>query len=74
MTETTEYATIESKGKNMEKQTSEEPYISTTFQLPKSLHLQLKTMCLLTEKKMGEFIRIAIRDKISDLKNSQNKG
>lgn len=41
----------------------------TTFQLTKSLHVQLKTMCVLTDKTMGEFIRIAIRDKIDSLKN-----
>ncbi len=43
----------------------------TTFQLPDSLHTQLKTMCVLTEKSMGEFIRISIRDKIKTLKENK---
>lgn len=41
---------------------------TTTFQLPSALHSQLKMMCLLTNATMGEFIRIAIRDKIKDIK------
>jgi len=41
---------------------------TTTFQLPVKLLIQLKTMCMLTNKSMGEFIRISIRDKISTLK------
>ncbi len=40
---------------------------TTTFVLPKSLHVQLKTMCVLTNKSLGEFVRIAIRDKIKEL-------
>lgn len=45
----------------------------TSFIITKDLHRQLKTMCLLTEKKMGEFIRIAIRDKINELKTNKYK-
>ncbi len=41
---------------------------TTTFQLPTKLLIQIKTMCLLTGKSMGEFIRISVRDKISTLK------
>lgn len=41
---------------------------TTTFQLPVSLHRKLKTMCMLTEKSMGEFIRVAVREKIASLK------
>lgn len=42
----------------------------TSFQLPLSLRVQLKMMCVLTNKSMGEFIRIAIRDKIIELKKT----
>ena len=47
--------------------------IATTFQLTNALHTQLKMMCLLTKKSMGEFIRIAIRDKIKELKDKEIK-
>ncbi len=40
----------------------------TSFQLPETLLTQLRMMCLLTDKSMGEFIRIAIREKITQLK------
>jgi hypothetical protein len=40
----------------------------TSFQLTDTLHVQLKTMCVLTGKSMGEFIRISIRDKIKSIK------
>lgn len=40
----------------------------TTFTLTHHLHTQLKTYCLLTNKSMGEFIRLAIIDKINQLK------
>lgn len=43
-------------------------YRATTFRLPTALHTELKLMCLLTGKQMGEFIRIAIRDKIVEVK------
>lgn len=48
--------------------------ITTTFQLPKGLHTQLRIMCVLTNKSMGEFIRISIRDKINQLKQIEPKG
>jgi hypothetical protein len=41
---------------------------TTTFQISHALHVQLKMMCTLTEKSMGEFIRLAIVDKIKDVK------
>lgn len=41
---------------------------TTTFQLSHHLHTQLKLMCVLTKKSMGEFIRHAILDKIKELK------
>ena len=44
---------------------------TTTFQLPCSLHTQMRVMCVLTEKGMGEFIRIAITEKIAKLQEEQ---
>lgn len=43
-------------------------HILTTFQISDHLHTQMKMMCVLTKKSMGEFIRIAILDKINQLK------
>jgi hypothetical protein len=43
-------------------------YRTTTFQITNQLHTQLRTMCLLTNKSMGEFIRLAIIDKINQTK------
>jgi len=37
------------------------------------LHGQLKMMCVLTNKKMGEFIRLAIIDKIQQVKMEKQK-
>lgn len=51
---------------------SEEFHRTTTFQLSSHLHTQLKIMCTLTNKSMGEFIRMAILDKIKELKVGQN--
>jgi hypothetical protein len=45
---------------------------TTTFQLSKHLHTQMRIMCVLTEKNMGEFIRMAISDKILQLKKEQD--
>ena len=39
-------------------------HVMTTFQLSEHLHTKMKMMCLLTKKSMGEFIRLAIIDKI----------
>lgn len=41
---------------------------TTTFQLTQHLHHELRLMCMLTEKSMGEFIRLAIIDKINQVK------
>lgn len=46
-------------------------HVTTTFQLNFNLHNQLKLMCVLTNKSMGEFIRLAIIDKINHVKNNQ---
>ncbi len=43
-------------------------HVTTTFQLSAPLHQQLKMMCLLTKRSMGEFIRLAIIDKINQVK------
>ena len=39
----------------------------TTFQISNHLHAQLKTMCILTGKSMGEFIRLSLIEKIKSL-------
>lgn len=41
---------------------------TTTFQISNHLYTQMKTMCVITEKSMGEFIRLAIMDKINQLR------
>jgi len=48
--------------------TEERAHRTTTFQLTKNLHTQLRLMCTLTNKSMGEFIRLAIIDKINQVK------
>jgi len=53
----------------MEKKKS--PHMITTFQISHDLHTQLKMMCLLTHKTMGEFIRLAIIDKIKEIKEKK---
>lgn len=45
-------------------------HLITTFQISRSLHDQMKLMCLLCHISMGEFIRSAIRDKIKTIKVS----
>ncbi len=45
----------------------------TTFQLSSHLHTQMKMMCMLTNKSMGEFIRIAILEKINQLKTKKTE-
>jgi len=45
----------------------------TSFILTKTLYAQLKMMCVLTNTQMGEFIRIAIRDKIKEIQNKEVK-
>ena len=44
---------------------------TTTFQISRHLHTQLKMMCILTHKSMGEFIRLAVVDKINHIKAQQ---
>lgn len=46
-------------------------HVTTTFQLNANLHEQLKLMCHLTKRSMGEFIRLAIIDKINQTKVGQ---
>jgi len=45
----------------------------TTVVIPKILHDDLKIMAVLTNTSMQNFIRIAIQDKIKDLKSELNK-
>jgi hypothetical protein len=52
--------------------TPKQKMVATTFQLTESLHEQLKMMCLLTKKKMGEFIRLSIIDKMNQIKVGEN--
>lgn len=44
---------------------------TTTFQISQSLHTQLRIMCTLTNKSMGEFIRMAIIEKIRQVKEQK---
>jgi hypothetical protein len=48
-------------------------HTTTTFQMSNHLHTQLKMMFILTKKSMGEFIRLAISDKIKELKVKENE-
>ncbi len=48
--------------------TGKSAHRTTTFQLTEHLHHQLRLMCMLTNKSMGEFIRLAIMDKINQVK------
>jgi hypothetical protein len=52
---------------------AKENFRITTFQLSHHLHSQLRMMCTLTNKSMGEFIRIAISDKIKTIKSQSEK-
>jgi len=51
----------------------EKRHLTTTFQITPHLHTELKVMCVLTKKTMGEFIRLAIIDKINQIKNQNIK-
>lgn len=46
-------------------------YTTTTFQLTHHLHSELKMMCVLTNKTMGEFIRLCLIEKIKELKEGK---
>jgi hypothetical protein len=41
---------------------------ATSFKMSTKLYEDLRLMCHLTHTRMGEFIRIAVRDKIKELK------
>jgi hypothetical protein len=47
--------------------------ITTTFQLHPILHDKLKLMCLLTHVSMGEFIRLALKEKLDKMKGDINR-
>lgn len=51
--------------------TCKKVHTTTTFQLTNELHSQLKLICILTKKSMGEFIRIALIDKIKQIKEKE---
>lgn len=46
---------------------------TTTFQISNHLYTQMKTMCLLTRQSMGEFIRLAIADRVKKIKEQPVK-
>lgn len=46
---------------------------TTTFVLTNHLHTQMKMMCVLTNKSMGEFIRLSIIEKINQVKSQHPK-
>lgn len=48
---------------------NEKTHRTTTFQISQNLHTQMRLMCTLTNKSMGEFIRLAIIDKINQIKS-----
>jgi len=57
----------------MEEKPKKPNHVTTTFQLTTHLHTQMKLMCTLTRKSMGEFIRISVIEKINELRNQQVK-
>lgn len=57
----------------MQEEEKKSAHRTTTFQLSNHLHTQLKMMCTLTQKSMGEFIRIAIAEKINQVKGQKIK-
>lgn len=48
-------------------------HVTTTLRMTQHLHTQLKLMCTLTRRSMGDFIRISVIDKINQLKDQQVK-
>lgn len=48
-------------------------HTTTTVQMSHDFHTQLKMMCTLTKTGVGEFIRIAVSDKIKKIKNQEVK-
>lgn len=44
-------------------------YKITSIRLSKAFHTELKIYCALTNKTIGDFIRISVQDKINQLKN-----
>lgn len=51
----------------MKEKIKEKIHTTTTFQISQHLHTQVKTMCILTNKTMGEFIRLSLIEKIKSL-------
>jgi len=50
-----------------------ENFKRTMIKIPSSLHDQIKIMCVLTHKTMSDFIRIAVQDKIKELKTGKDE-
>jgi len=44
----------------------------TTVILPKKLKKEMQLMCVMTDRRPSDFIRIAIQDKIKELKEKRN--
>ena len=47
---------------------SERSFIRTTIVLPMKMHDSLKMMCALTRSSMSKFMRVALSDKMKELK------
>ncbi len=46
-------------------------FMTTTFQLSKTLHKHMRLICLLNNVSMGCFVRSAIIDKIKQMENKK---
>lgn len=46
--------------------------IRTCIYMPQRLHTKLKTICLITNRSMGEVMRAGIREKIASIKIESN--
>ncbi len=52
--------------------TEENNCIRTTIYIPRKLHESVKLMAILTRSNVSEFMRIALREKINQLKEQKN--
>lgn len=50
-----------------------ELYKRTMVKMPKTLHDSMRRMCILTNKNMTEFIRMAVQKQIDELKSTIRK-
>ncbi len=51
----------------------QEGFIRTTIYIPRDLYAQAKMMSVLTERPVSYIIRVALAEKIKELKESQRK-